>query len=210
VTTRHFSTILIVSSKQQQFKISVVGIFFSKFLAGKLIKKDLVELRLKMIENQYQSQSKPVMWVNIPITRTVNTLVNNVSPQHHVSPKKVRWSEDLTQIREISPRCKNVPWKFMVPSNNKNKNQPSNDQKCNGQHFICKPGKPCMMKSSESSPNNKSTTTTTTQFNCSPQLQKVVLRAVNNNNSNNQNNNNSNYWRPDRSNLSLTLRPTLV
>merc|ERR1712018_187701 len=149
------------------------------------------------------------MWVNIPITRTVNTMVNNISPpQHHVSPKRVRWSEDLTQIREISPRCKTVPWKFMVPSNNKNRNSSSSDQRCISQHFICKPGKPCMMKSSESSPNSKSTTTT--QFNCSPQLQKVVLRAVNNNNSNNQNNNNSNYWRADRSNLSLTLRPTLV
>jgi len=153
------------------------------------------------------------MWVNIPITRTVNTMVSNVSPQHHVSPKKVRWSEDLTQIREISPRCKSAPWKFKVPVNHKNKSQFSSEERCSGHHFICKPGKPCMMKSSENSPNNNSTitSTTTTQFNCSPQLQKVVLRAVNNNNSsNNQNNNNTNYWRPDRTNLSLTLRPTLV
>jgi len=167
-----------------------------------------------MIENQQHSYSRPVMWVNIPITRTVNSIVNNVSPQHHVSPKKVRWSEDLTQIREISPRCKSAPWKFKVPVNSKSKSQFSSEEKCSGHHFICKPGKPCMMKSSENSPNNNSTitSTTTTQFNCSPQLQKVVLRAVNNNNSSNNqnNNNNSNYWRPDRTNLSLTLRPTLV
>merc|ERR1712062_167635 len=52
---------------------------------------------------------RPVSWVNIPITRTVNNIMANVveelkqqqkheqqQPQQQ-SPKRVRWSEELTQ-----------------------------------------------------------------------------------------------------------------
>jgi len=69
-------------------------------------------------------------------------------------------------------------------------------------HFICEPGRPCMMTGD----NVKTSIVSSTQLNCSPQLQKVVYRAVNNNNDNN-------YWKPDRSNLKLNLplnRATLV
>merc|ERR1712193_375110 len=54
------------------------------------------------------SGSRPVSWVNIPITRTVNTIVASVveelQQQQQQGPKRVRWSEELTQVRDISPR----------------------------------------------------------------------------------------------------------
>merc|ERR1711976_763050 len=150
---------------------------------------------------------RPVTWVNIPITRTVNTIMANVveelKQQHHEhqqphqSPKRVRWSEELTQVRDIRPRYKTSPFRSTVSrSSSSTSSRPS--------------------KSSLSS----------TQLHCSPQLQKVVFRAVNNNNneSNNNsywgspsktaswrlNNNNESSWRPDRSHLSLNIRPSFV
>merc|ERR1712176_494163 len=148
---------------------------------------------------------RPVSWVNIPITRTVNNMMANVveelqqqqqqQPQHHQSPKRVRWSEELTQVRDISPRYKASPSRSSSVSRS----------------------------SSSSSRPSKSSITSTTQLHCSPQLQKVVFRAVNNNESNNNywgspsktdswrlNNNNDSSWRPDRSHLSLNIRPTFV
>merc|ERR1711976_828243 len=72
---------------------------------------------------------KPVSWVNIPITRTVNTIMANVveelKQQHHEhqqphqSPKRVRWSEELTQVRDISPRYKPSPFRFVSPNRNR-------------------------------------------------------------------------------------------
>merc|ERR1712077_100182 len=78
---------------------------------------------------------RPVSWVNIPITRTVNNIMANVveelqqqqqqQPQHHQSPKRVRWSEELTQVRDISPRYKASPFRFISPNRNNNRNRSS-------------------------------------------------------------------------------------
>merc|ERR1719336_1873473 len=66
------------------------------------------------------SGSRPVSWVNIPITRTVNTIVASVvgelQQQQQQGPKRVRWSEELTQVRDISPRYKAAPFRFQSPS----------------------------------------------------------------------------------------------
>merc|ERR1711878_27191 len=67
------------------------------------------------------SGSRPVSWVNIPITRTVNTIVASVveelqQQQQQQGPKRVRWSEELTQVRDISPRYKATPIRFQSPS----------------------------------------------------------------------------------------------
>merc|ERR1711988_1993365 len=66
------------------------------------------------------SGSRPVSWVNIPITRTVNTIVASVveelQQQQQQGPKRVRWSEELTQVRDISPRYKAAPFRFQGPS----------------------------------------------------------------------------------------------
>merc|ERR1712173_417831 len=57
---------------------------------------------------------------------------------------------------------------------------------CN--HFLCKPGQPCRSSRSESPSRS------TTKMHCSPQLQKVVLHAVNQ--FPNQKENNKYDWRP--------------
>merc|ERR1712049_39999 len=166
---------------------------------------------------------KPVSWVNIPITRTVNTIMANVveelKQQHHEhqqphqSPKRVRWSEELTQVRDISPGYKASPFRFISPNRNRS----------------ASPTRSTVSRSSSSTSSRPSKSSlSTTQLHCSPQLQKVVFRAVNNNN-NNESNNNNNYWgsssktdswrlnnnnesswRPDRSHLSLNIRPSFV
>merc|ERR1739844_170122 len=134
-----------------------------------------------------RTSQRPVSWVNIPITRTVNNIMANVveelkqqqqQPQHHQSPKRVRWSEELTQVRDISPRYKASPFRFISPNrhNNNNRNRSAS---------------PSRSSSTSSSRPSKSSITSTTQLHCSPQLQKVVFRAVNNNENNN---NNNNYW----------------
>merc|ERR1711933_203991 len=121
------------------------------------------------------SGSRPVSWVNIPITRTVNTIVASVveelQQQQQQGPKRVRWSEELTQVRDISPRYKAAPFRFQSPSRR--------------------------ASPSPSSPPRSSLTSS--HLHCSPQLQKVVFRAVNNNNNNNNNlesySNSTSYWR---------------
>merc|ERR1712045_648918 len=164
---------------------------------------------------------RPVSWVNILITRTVNNIMANVveelqqqqqqQPQHHQSPKRVRWSEELTQVRDISPRYKASPFRFISPNRNRSAS-PSRSSSVS------------RSSSSSSSRPSKSSITSTTQLHCSQQLQKVVFRAVNNNESNNNywgspsktdswrlnDNNNDSSWRPDRSHLSLNIRPTFV
>merc|ERR1711902_271454 len=66
------------------------------------------------------SGSRPVSWVNIPITRTVNTImasvVEELQQQQQQGPKRVRWSEELTQVRDISPRYNAAPFRFQSPS----------------------------------------------------------------------------------------------
>merc|ERR1711982_210393 len=172
-------------------------------------------------------QRKHVVWVNIPISRTVNSMVTSATTHEssgstNNSPKRVRWSEDLTQIRDISPRYKPNKWRFQSPS--RRSKSPS---ECD--HFTCTPGSSCKMVAaspvsldrgdtyrSSSRTTSSSPSTRATHLHCSPQLQKVVFRAVNNNNNNNIsessiNNNNNNYWRPsDRSNLFLSIRPSFV
>merc|ERR1712045_819841 len=165
---------------------------------------------------------RPVSWVNIPITRTVNNIMANVVEelqQHHQSPKRVRWSEELTQVRDISPRYKASPFRFISPNRNNN----------NSKNRSASPSRSSSVSrsssSSSSSRPSKSSITSTTQLHCSPQLQKVMFRAVNNNESNSNNywgspsktdswrlnnNNNDSSWRPDRSHLSLNIRPTFV
>merc|ERR550517_759684 len=159
---------------------------------------------------------RPVSWVNIPITRTVNNIMANVveelkQQQQQQSPKRVRWSEELTQVRDISPRHKSSPFRFVTPHRNRS-------------------ASPSRSSSSSSSTRPSKSSLSSTQLHCSPQMQKVVFRAVNNNNNeSNNNNNNINYWgsptktdswrlnnnsdsswRPDRSSLSLNIRPTFV
>merc|ERR1712197_173092 len=72
---------------------------------------------------QQTAGSSPVSWVNIPITRTVNTIMASVveelqqqQQQQQQGPKRVRWSEELTQVRDISPRYKVAPFRFQSPS----------------------------------------------------------------------------------------------
>merc|ERR1711941_163097 len=168
-----------------------------------------------------RASQRPVSWVNIPITRTVNNIMANVveelkqqqqheQQQPQQSPKRVRWSEELTQVRDISPRHKSSPFRFVTPHRNRS-------------------ASPSRSSSSSSSRPSKSSLSST-QLHCSPQMQKVVFRAVNNNNNESNNNNNHiNYWdsptktdswrlnnnsdsswRPDRSSLSLNIRPTFV
>merc|ERR1711902_131500 len=171
-------------------------------------------------------QRKHVVWVNIPISRTVNSMVTSATTHEtsgstNNSPKRVRWSEDLTQIRDISPRYKPNKWRFQSPSR-RSKSPSEVEPRC--EHYICTPGAPCrMVAGSQSSPvsldrgdryrssSRNNSSTAAASLRCSPQLQKVVYRAVNNNNnSDNSSNNNNNYWRADRSNLSLSIRPSFV
>merc|ERR1711884_531738 len=165
------------------------------------------------------SGSRPVSWVNIPITRTVNTIVASVveelQQQQQRGPKRVRWSEELTQVRDISPRYKASPFRFISPNRNNNNNRSASPSRSSSVS---------RSSSSSSSRPSKSSITSTTQLHCSPQLQKVVFRAVNNNESNSNNywgspsktdswrlnNNNDSSWRPDRSHLSLNIRPSFV
>merc|ERR1712165_437059 len=142
------------------------------------------------------SGRRPVSWVTIPITRTVDTMLASVvegiqqQQQQQQSPKRVRWSEELTQVRDISPRHKAAPCRFQSPG-----------------------------RGASSSPSPPRSSLTTPHLHCSPQLQKVVFRAVNSNNNQDSNSNSTSYWRggrdrsgwrPDRSHLSLNIRPTSV
>merc|ERR1711971_830737 len=193
------------------------------------LKSESLLLRLKhftMFESPKMQRAgqRPVCWVNIPITRTVNNMMANMveelqqqqQPQHHQSPKRVRWSEELTQVRDISPRYKASPFRFISPNRNNNNNRSASPSRSSSVS---------RSSSSSSSRPSKSSITSTTQLHCSPQLQKVVFRAVNNNESNSNNywgspsktdswrlndNNNDSSWRPDRSHLSLNIRPTFV
>merc|ERR1712024_191303 len=139
---------------------------------------------------------RPVSWVNIPITRTVNNIMANVveelKQQPQQSPKRVRWSEELTQVRDISPRHKSSPFRFVTPHRNRS-------------------ASPSRSSSSSSSSRPSKSSLSSTQLHCSPQMQKVVFRADNNNinywgsptktDSWRLNNNSDSSWRPDRSHL---------
>ena len=153
--------------------------------------------------------------MNIPITRTVNNMVSNAEPEpstphqmQNFSPKRVRWSPELTQVRDISPRYKSAPFRFISPNRSK-------QRQTSCQHFQCTPGQPCRQTENEEKRQREMQERkqhSSSKLPCSPQLQKVVYRAVNNNygGSSNYSNNNSATWKPDRYNLSLNIRPTLV
>jgi len=122
------------------------------------------------------------VWYNVPITITRTSGETN-------SPKKVRWSDNLTQVKTISPRYKTSP--FSWPQ----------QKSCN--HLVCTPGEACKMISSYSYSRDpglvySNNNVNTASFNCSPQFKKVVVKAVNSNN--------NNYWKPDKKELSLNLR----
>ena len=119
------------------------------------------------------------VWYDVPIIRTNGETSNT---------KRVRWSDTLTQVKTISPRYKATP--FSWPQ----------QKTCN--HFVCTAGEPCKMYGRFSVSQDPGLTYTnnnvnTSSFNCSPQLKKVVIKAVNNNN--------NYYWKPDKKELSLNL-----
>merc|ERR1711997_871146 len=101
----------------------------------------------------------------------------------------------VDQGKTISPRYKANPFSWPQPQ----------QKTCN--HFVCKAGESCKMLGKYSvsqdqglafnNTNNNRSNVNTDSFNCSPQLKKVVIKAVNNNN--------NNYWKPDKKELSLNL-----
>ena len=120
------------------------------------------------------------VWYDVPIIRT-NGEANNT--------KRVRWSDQLTEVKTISPRYKANPFSWPQPKS------------CS--HFVCTAGETCKMfgrYSLSQDPglpyNNNNNNVNTASLNCSPQLKKVVIKAVNNNN---------NTWKPDKRELSLNL-----
>ena len=120
------------------------------------------------------------VWYDVPIIRT-NGEAN--------STKRVRWSDQLTEVKTISPRYKASPFSWPQPKS------------CS--HFVCTAGETCKMfgrYSLSQDPglpyNNNNNNVNTASLNCSPQLKKVVIKAVNNNN---------NTWKPDKKELSLNL-----
>ena len=125
------------------------------------------------MENMYQQKESQLVWYNVPIIRTGNT------------SKRVTWSDQLTDVRTISPRYKSNPFTF------------TQHRPC--QHFSCPVGEACKMVQSWRVSQDPGLNTIKTSLGCSPQLKKVVLQAVNNNS------NSTSYWKPDRNKLSLTL-----
>merc|ERR1712241_60960 len=106
-----------------------------------------------------------VTWRDIPITRINTNMKDHQTDLTRKQPeKRVTWNENLLDIRNISPRVKTD--KFRFPTQHKQV-----ESTCN--HFLCKPGQPCRNSRSESPSRS------TTKMHCSPQLQKVVLHAVN-------------------------------
>merc|ERR1712179_554843 len=86
---------------------------------------------------QAMTDAQSITWQDIPITR--------------VGPKRVSWSKNLLDIRNISPRVNTQRFRFPA--------QPTQAGPA------CRAGQPCRQAVS-------------TKLHCSPQLQKVVLQAV--------------------------------
>ena len=103
-------------------------------------------------------------------------LVNNQtqcdSQTQKQSGKRVTWNENLLDIRNISPRITQDKFKFPTKTNS------TASDYCS--HFTCRVGHPCRLKSSPTAHTStqSSIKPTTSQLKCSPQLQKVVFRAV--------------------------------
>ena len=120
------------------------------------------------------------VWYDVPIIRTNGETTNT---------KRVRWSDKLTEVKTISPRYKATPFSW--------------PQQKTCSHFVCTAGEPCKMYerfsvSQDPGLTYNSNNVNTSSFNCSPQLKKVVIKAVNNNNNNYS-------WKPDKKELSLNL-----
>ena len=120
------------------------------------------------------------VWYDVPIIRTNGETTNT---------KRVRWSDKLTEVKTISPTYKATPFSW--------------PQQKTCSHFVCTAGEPCKMYERFSVSQDPGLTynnnnVNTSSFNCSPQLKKVVIKAVNNNNNNYS-------WKPDKKELSLNL-----
>merc|ERR1711997_214509 len=85
------------------------------------------QTRVKSTEHTAMDASR--VWYNVPITITRTNGETN-------SPKKVRWSDNLTQVKTISPRYKASPFSW------------PRQKSCN--HLVCTPGEACKMISSYS------------------------------------------------------------
>ena len=125
-----------------------------------------------------------IKWRDIPITRLDKNSFDNGKPvndkiQYDSKPaetqkqsgKRVTWNENLLDIRNISPRINKDKFKFLTETNST-----ASDYS----HFTCRVGHPCRLKSSPTAHTStqSSIKPTTSQLKCSPQLQKVVFRAV--------------------------------
>merc|ERR1719341_1328734 len=109
-------------------------------------------------------QTNPaVRWRSIPINRintnTTNTGLQKLSISEDVKTgKRVTWSENLLDIRNISPRHSKDQFRF-PQTNSRSTTEHQNHQgqqadNCN--HFICGAGQPCRLKAQASSPYSPS------------------------------------------------------
>ena len=86
--------------------------------------------------------------------------------------KRVTWNENLLHIRNISPRITQDKFKFPSKTNS------TAPDYCS--QFTCRVGHPCRLISipTAHTSTHSNIKPTTSQLKCSPQLQKVVFRAV--------------------------------
>jgi len=151
-------------------------------------------------------------WRDIPIVRISSrqneennrfTLLNTPSkPVEKAKSKKVSWNSNLLEVKEISPRV-NMNMFSYPTSNNNNINQTKDSHCCN--HFVCGVGQPCRLNNQNQKNNNTKNNGPVhmkkAKLNCSPQLQKVVFRAVNQDRTENPTHN----WNARRENLKLNI-----
>merc|ERR1712152_13966 len=92
------------------------------------------------------------------MANVVEELQQQQQQQHHQSPKRVRWSEELTQVRDISPRYKASPFRFISPNINNNNNNRNRSDSPSRSSSVSR------SSSSSSSRPSKSSITSTTQL----------------------------------------------
>ena len=130
-------------------------------------------------------KTRQVKWRDIPITRLDKNTYENGKPvnsqiQYNSIPaetqkqsgKKVTWNENLLDIKNISPRITQDKFKFPSKTNS------TAPDYCS--QFTCRVGHPCRLISipTAHTSTHSHIKPTTSQLKCSPQLQKVVFRAV--------------------------------
>ena len=104
--------------------------------------------------------------------------------------KRVRWCEELEQVRDITPRVREQPFRFPVshpapapvrhyaPSYAPVTNQTSSDPTNRCRHFTCPAGRPCLLASPGPGRGGRAASPRrTARLPCSPQLKQVVARA---------------------------------